>query len=78
MAGDKITISGGKLSVPDQSHHALHRRRRHRARHLARPVRVFDAAVAEGLWRRAQIAWMEVFAGEKSFSSSTPGCPTRR
>src|SRR5262249_21163162 len=67
-AGEKITISGGKLSVPD---------------HPVLPyiegdgtgpdiwrasVRVFDAAVAKAYGGQRQIAWMEVFAGEKSFT----------
>jgi isocitrate dehydrogenase len=66
-AGEKITTSGGKLSVPD---------------HPVLPyiegdgtgpdiwrasVRVFDAAVAKAYAGQRQIAWMEVFAGEKSF-----------
>ena len=66
--GDKIIISGGKLNVPD---------------HPVLPyiegdgtgpdiwrasVRVFDAAVAKAYGGRRQIAWMEVYAGEKSFN----------
>ena len=35
-AGGKITIANGKLTVPDQSHHPVHPRRRHRAGHLGR------------------------------------------
>jgi len=74
-AGDKITISGGKLSVPD---------------HPVMPyiegdgtgpdiwrasVRVFDAAVAKAYGGRRQIAWMEVFAGEKSFKQFNTWLP---
>ena len=63
-----ITFSGGKLAVPDRpiipfiegdgTGPDIWRARQ----------RVFDAAVAQSLWRETpKIAWMEVFAGEKAF-----------
>ena len=42
-------------------------------------VRVFDAAVAEGVRRpAADLVWMEVYAGEKSFKQFNTGSPTTR
>ena len=66
--GDKIRISGGKLSVPD---------------HVIIPFvegdgtgrdiwkasqRVFDAAVQLAYGERRKVEWMEVFAGEKAYN----------
>src|SRR5262245_43472803 len=66
-AGDKLSISGGKLNVPD--HPVLPYIEGDGAgRDIWRAsVRVFDAAVARAYGGKRQIAWMEVFAGEKSF-----------
>jgi isocitrate dehydrogenase len=38
-------------------------------------VRVFDAAVAKAYGGKRQIAWMEVFAGEKAFNKFKTGTP---
>src|SRR4051795_149249 len=38
-------------------------------------VRVFDAAVAKAYGGKKQIAWMEVYAGEKSFDKYKTGTP---
>ncbi len=38
-------------------------------------VRVFDAAVAKAYHNARQIAWMEVYAGEKSFDQFKTGTP---
>jgi isocitrate dehydrogenase len=40
-------------------------------------VRVFDAAVAKAYGGARQIAWMEVYAGEKSVRPPASGCPRR-
>lgn len=66
--GEKITISGGKLSVPsnpiipfiegDGSGRDIWRA----------SVRVFDAAVEKAYRGSRKIFWMEVFAGEKAFN----------
>src|SRR5262245_16160404 len=66
-AGDKISISGGKLNVPD--HPVLpYIEGDGTGRDIWRAsVRAFDAAVARAYGGKRQIAWMEVFAGEKSF-----------
>ena len=67
-AGEKITISGGKLSVP--AHPVLpYIEGDGTGPDIWRAsVRVFDAAVAKAYGGQRQIAWMEVFAGEKSFN----------
>src|SRR3954470_20901121 len=66
-AGDKITISGGKLSVPDHPVMPFIEGDGTGPDIWRASVRVFDAAVAKAYGGRRQIAWMEVFAGEKSF-----------
>ena len=65
--GQKITISGGKLQVPDHpiipfiegdgTGPDIWRAR----------VRVLDAAVAKAYGGKRKIDWMEVYAGEKAF-----------
>ncbi len=67
-AGDKITISGGKLSVPDCPVLPFIEGDGTGPDIWRASVRVFDAAVAKAYGSRRQIAWMEVFAGEKSFN----------
>jgi len=74
-AGEKITISGGKLSVP--AHPVLpYIEGDGTGPDIWRAsVRVFDAAVAKAYGGQRQIAWMEVFAGEKSFKSFNTWLP---
>ncbi len=66
--GQKIAIENGKLRVPDRpiipfiEGHGTGRDIWRAAR------RVLDAAVAKAYGGRRQIAWMEVYAGEKSFN----------
>jgi len=74
-AGEKITISGGKLSVP--AHPVLpYIEGDGTGPDIWRAsVRVFDAAVAKAYSGQRQIAWMEVFAGEKSFKSFNTWLP---
>ncbi len=67
-AGDKITIKGGKLSVPDRPVMPFIEGDGTGPDIWRASVRVFDAAVARAYGGRRQIAWMEVFAGEKSFN----------
>ncbi len=67
--GEKITISGGKLSVPDHpilpfvegdgTGKDIWRASR----------RVFEAAVSLAYGERRKIEWMEVLAGEKAFNT---------
>jgi isocitrate dehydrogenase len=74
-AGDKISISGGKLSVPD--HPVLpYIEGDGTGRDIWRAsVRVFDAAVSKAYGGQRQIAWMEVYAGEKSFKQFNTWLP---
>jgi isocitrate dehydrogenase len=65
-AGDKITISHGKLTVPDHPVIPFIRGDGTGADIWASSVRVFDAAVKKAFGGKKQIAWFEVFAGEAS------------
>jgi isocitrate dehydrogenase len=65
-AGDKITISDGKLTVPDHPVIPFIRGDGTGADIWASSVRVFDAAVKKAFGGKKQIAWFEVFAGEAS------------
>jgi len=66
-AGDKITISGGRLTVPDQPVLPFIRGDGTGPDIWAASQRVFDAAVQKAYGGRRKIAWFEVFAGEESF-----------
>jgi isocitrate dehydrogenase len=64
--GQKITISNGKLSVPDQPI-VPYIEGDGTGRDIWRAsVRVFDAAVKKAYGGKRKIHWMEVFAGEKA------------
>jgi isocitrate dehydrogenase len=65
--GQKITISNGKLSVPDRPILPFIEGDGTGPDIWRASVRVFDAAVAKAFGGKKKIAWMEVFAGEKSF-----------
>ena len=66
--GQKITISHGKLSVPDHPILPFIEGDGTGPDIWRASVRVFDAAVEKAFGvERKKIAWMEVFAGEKSF-----------
>ena len=65
-AGDKITISNGKLTVPDHPVIPFIRGDGTGRDIWAASVRVFDAAVKKAYGGKKQIAWFEVFAGEAS------------
>ena len=67
-AGDPIRITDGKLEVPDRPIIPFIEGDGTGPDIWRASQAVFDAAVAEGLRRQAQIAWMEVFAGEKAFN----------
>ena len=66
-AGETITISGGKLKVPDQPVIPFIRGDGTGPDIWAASVRVFDAAVRKAYGSSRRIAWHEVFAGEESF-----------
>src|SRR5215212_3225796 len=65
--GQPITISGGRLSVPDQPIIPFIEGDGTGPDIWRASVRVFDAAVEKAYKGKRKIAWMEVFAGEKSF-----------
>jgi isocitrate dehydrogenase len=66
-AGGKITIAGGKLTVPDQPVIPFIRGDGTGPDIWAASVRVFDAAVQKAYGGKRKISWFEVFAGEESF-----------
>jgi isocitrate dehydrogenase len=63
-AGDKISISKGKLNVPQNPVIPFIRGDGTGPDIWASSVRVFDAAVAKAYGGAKKISWMEVFAGE--------------
>ena len=64
--GEKITISGGKLQVPDQPIIAFIEGDGTGPDIWNASQPVLDAAVEKAYGGRRKIAWMEVFAGEKA------------
>jgi isocitrate dehydrogenase len=67
-AGDTITISGGKLTVPDHPILPFIEGDGTGPDIWKASVRVFDAAVAKAFGGKKKISWLEVYAGEKSFN----------
>jgi isocitrate dehydrogenase len=65
--GKNITISGGKLQVPDHPIIPFIEGDGTGPDIWRASVRVFDAAVHKAYGGKRKIAWMEVFAGGKSF-----------
>src|SRR5450631_3088884 len=66
-AGGKITISNGKLTVPENPILPFIRGDGTGPDIWASSVRVFDAAVQKAYGGKRKISWFEVFAGEESF-----------
>lgn len=66
--GDKITIRDGILTVPDHPVIPFIEGDGTGPDIWRAAVRVLDAAVAKAYSGKKKIAWMEVFAGEKSFN----------
>ena len=64
--GEKITISGGKLTVPDQPVIPFIRGDGTGPDIWASSVRVMDAAVEKAYGGSKKIAWYEVFAGQSA------------
>ena len=64
--GEKITISGGKLIVPNQPIVPFIEGDGTGRDIWRASVRVFDAAVQKAYAGKRKIQWMEVFAGEKA------------
>src|ERR1044071_4641624 len=73
--GEKISIEAGKLNVPD--HPILpFVEGDGTGRDIWRAsVRVFDAAVEKAYGGKRKVAWMEVYAGEKSFKQYNDWLP---
>jgi isocitrate dehydrogenase len=69
VGGQKITIAGGILSVPDQPIIPFIEGDGTGRDIWRASVRVFDAAVAKAYGGKRRIHWMEVFAGEKAFKA---------
>src|SRR5215475_12621466 len=68
VGGEKITISGGKLSVPNTPVCPFIEGDGTGPDIWRASQRVFDAAVQKAYGGKRKIAWMEVLAGEKSFN----------
>src|SRR3982750_1750715 len=66
-AGDTISISAGKLNVPDKPVIPFIEGDGTGPDIWRASVRVFDAAVQRAYAGKRKIAWMEVLAGQKSF-----------
>src|SRR5712692_4903227 len=65
-AGDKISISEGKLSVPDRPVIPFIRGDGTGPDIWAASVRVFDAAVEKAYVGQKKVSWFEVFAGQSA------------
>jgi isocitrate dehydrogenase len=73
--GEKISISHGKLQVPDNPIIAFIEGDGTGPDIWRASVRVLDAAVARAYGGRKRIAWAEVYAGEKAQQVYGPDCP---
>jgi isocitrate dehydrogenase len=67
--GEKITISGGTLRVPDEPIVPFIEGDGTGRDIWRASVRVFDAAVGKAYGGKRKIHWMEVFAGEKAYKA---------
>ena len=74
-AGQTITVSGGKLSVPDRPIIPFIEGDGTGPDIWRASQRVFDKAVETVYGGKKKIAWMEVFAGEKSFTKFNSWLP---
>jgi isocitrate dehydrogenase len=68
-AGEKIALRDGKLQVPDQPIIPFIEGDGTGPDIWRASVMVFDAAVAKAYANKRRIAWMEVYAGQKSFDN---------
>src|SRR6201984_1219551 len=74
-AGEKVTISHGKLQVPDHPIVAFIEGDGTGPDIWHASVRVLDAAVAQAYKGRRKIAWAETYAGEKAQAVYGKDCP---
>ncbi|MFP4529077.1 MAG: NADP-dependent isocitrate dehydrogenase [Candidatus Kapaibacterium sp.] len=75
MAGSKITVSGGVLSVPDEPIIPFIEGDGTGPDIWAATQRVIDAAVEIAYDKKRKIAWREVFAGEKAWNKKGEWLP---
>jgi isocitrate dehydrogenase len=75
MEGQKITISNGKLNIPDFPVIPFIEGDGTGPDIWAASVKVFDAAVKKAYNGKRQIVWKEVLAGEKSFKKTKEWLP---
>ncbi len=73
--GGKISISGGKLNVPDEPIIPFIRGDGTGPDIWAASQRVFEAAIEKAYGGKRRIAWFEVFAGETSFQKFNTWLP---
>jgi isocitrate dehydrogenase len=73
--GEKITIDGGKLRVPDMPIIPFIEGDGIGPDIWAASRRVFDAAVSKAYGKQRQVCWMEVYAGEKAFNKFSSWLP---
>jgi isocitrate dehydrogenase len=73
--GEKITLKGGKLQVPNNPILPFIEGDGTGRDIWRASVRVFDAAVAKAYGGKRKIHWMEVYAGEKSFKQFNSWLP---
>src|SRR5262245_62208538 len=74
-AGEKVTISHGKLQVPDHPIIAFIEGDGTGPDIWRASVRVLDAAVEQAYRGKKKIAWAEVYAGEKAQAVYGAECP---
>ena len=74
-SGQKITVSGQKLQVPDRPIVPFIEGDGTGRDIWRASVRVLDAAVAKAYGGKRKIEWMEVYAGEKSFQNFNSWLP---
>src|SRR5262245_10748039 len=74
-AGDKISIANSKLRVPDRPVVPFIEGDGTGPDIWRASVRVFDAAVQKAYGGKRKIAWMEVYAGQKSFDKLNTWLP---
>src|SRR5262245_21917046 len=74
-SGEKITISGGVLRVPDRPVVPFVEGDGTGRDIWRASQRVFDAAVSKAYGGRRSIAWKEVLAGEKAFNRTGQWMP---
>ena len=67
QAGERIVVDKREAQRSRQSDHSVYRRGRHRSRYLGGGKSGSRCRRGEGLQGKEEIAWYEVFAGEKAY-----------